>query len=71
MEKEQRFGMCRRAQLFYENTGDEKAYKRWKILEGRIIDAGELEEYEAWYKKNQDMAITKWNAEQKKREAAS
>ena len=61
MEKELLFGMCRRAQIFYNNTGDHKAYRRWNILEQRIKDAGLLKEYESWYVANQDKLVKEWN----------
>ena len=64
MDREQLFAMCRRAQLFYNNTGDHKAYRRWKILEQRIIDEGLMEEYESWYIKNQDNLVKEWNRRQ-------
>ena len=62
MDKEMLFGICFRAQLFYNNTGDAKAYKRWKILENRIEDAGWMEEFENWYKKNMDLKVQEFNS---------
>ena len=65
MNNEERFSMCRRAQIRWNELQDEKAYKRWKILEGRIRDEGLMDEYEVWYKCHQDAAVFAWNRRMK------
>lgn len=64
MNKEYWFEMCRREQINYLETQGADEYKRWKILEQKIEDSGWMEEYQEWYKAEQDMAVAEWNTKE-------
>lgn len=68
MNKEYWFEMCWSAQKEYLKTHGIEEHKRWQILVDKIEDSGWTEEYQAWYKAQQDLAVAEWNTKQLKKQ---